>query len=53
MTVEEPCDVCKGGTVELTFEYQGASAANVVIYDDGVDASQTRSCSRASSSLAT
>ena len=35
VTVEEPCDVCKGGTVELTLEYQGASEANVVVYDDG------------------
>ncbi len=27
VTVEEPCDVCKGGTVELTLEYQGASGS--------------------------
>ncbi len=34
VTVEEPCAECKGGLVELSLEYLGASAANVVIYDD-------------------
>jgi hypothetical protein len=34
VTVTEPCDVCKGGTIELTFQYLGTTAANVVVYDD-------------------
>jgi len=35
VTVEEPCDVCAGGTTQLTLEYQALSAANVVVYDKG------------------
>jgi 5-hydroxyisourate hydrolase-like protein (transthyretin family) len=32
--VPEPCAVCKGGTVELTFEYLGSVPARVIVYDD-------------------
>ena len=34
VTVVEPCAECKGGTTELTFQYQGEGAADVVVYDD-------------------
>jgi serine-aspartate repeat-containing protein C/D/E len=37
VTVEEPCDVCKGGTTELTLQYQGVVAANVTVYDKSDD----------------
>ncbi len=32
--VPEPCAVCKGGTVELTFQYLGFNSARVTVYDD-------------------
>jgi hypothetical protein len=34
VTVIEPCAECKAGTTELTFQYLGTQAANVVVYDD-------------------
>ena len=39
--VTEPCAECKGGVTELTFQYLGASAADVVVYDkDSADANK-------------
>jgi hypothetical protein len=34
VNIVEPCAECKGGTTELTFQYLGAQAANVSVYDD-------------------
>jgi hypothetical protein len=34
VTVIEPCNVCKGGTTDLTFKYNGINAAMISIYDN-------------------